>query len=68
MLDSVQEIEALKEKLRLAEEEIDEFKVVLHIVTVHCCHLIAEKEGRKVEDIYKEINKNVNELMHGYKC
>lgn len=68
MENLVQEVENLKRKIRFVEEERDELKVALHIVTIHCCHIIGEKEDKKVEDVYKETGKNVHELMHGCKC
>ncbi|QXE20009.1 hypothetical protein [Clostridium sp. 001] len=64
MENLMKEISDLKEKLRLMKEDRDELKAVLHIVTVHCCHLIGEKEGKKVEDVYTEINQNINTLIH----
>ncbi|AVP66021.1 hypothetical protein C3B64_17945 [Clostridium botulinum] len=63
MKNLLQENKNLKEKLRIIEEDQDELKLALHIVTVHCCHLIGEKEGKKVEDIYKEINKRITALL-----
>lgn len=68
MKNLLQENENLKEKLKLVEEDRDELKVALHIVMVHCCHLIGERENKKVEDIYKEISKSVNMLMRGSIC
>lgn len=59
------EVKILKERLKITEDERDEAKVGLHIVTVHCCNLIAEKEGRKFEDVKKEINENMHKIMHG---
>lgn len=64
MEDLVKENETLKKKLRDVENDRDEIKMAFHIVTVHCCHLIGEKEGKKVEDVYKEISERVNNLLH----
>lgn len=68
MENLLKENEISKEKIRVLKEERDELKLILHIMTVHCCNLIAEKEDKKVEEIYKEIGKSVNKLMHGSSC
>ena len=62
----LQEIENLKVSIKNVEEEKKQLSIALHIVTVHCCNLIGEKEGKKVEDVYKEISENVNKIMYGY--
>lgn len=59
------EVEKLKEKLKDVESENTDLKGALHIVTVHCCHLIKEKEGKEISDIYKEISGSVSKLMSG---
>ena len=62
---NIKEVKNLKERLNTIENERDEIAMTLHIITVHCCNLIAEKEGKKVEDVPKEMNESIDKIMHG---
>lgn len=44
--NDIQKIKDLKEKLKIVENERDEVKASLHVVTLHCANLIAEKETK----------------------
>ena len=65
MEELLQEIEKLKVSIKNIEEEKKQLSADLHIVTVHCCNLIGEKEGKKIENIYKEISESLNKIMNG---
>jgi flagellar motility protein MotE (MotC chaperone) len=56
------EIEILKERLKAAENERDDTKASLHVVTLHCVNLIAKKDNISVEDVYNQINNNLKHL------
>jgi len=61
----IEEIENLKVNIKNIEEEKKQISIALHIITVHCCNLISEKEGKQIEDVYTEISKSVSEIMNG---
>lgn len=61
----VQEVNDLKEKLIIIENEREEIAAALHIITIYCCNLIAQKEGKEVDDVRRKINGNMYKIMHG---
>ena len=60
-----QEIRNLKVSIKNLEEEKKQLNAVIHIVTLHCCNLIGEKEGKSIDDVHKEINEIVNKIING---
>lgn len=55
-------IKKLKQENIIIKNERDEAKAALHMVTVHCCKLIAEKDNKDFTSVWNEITEIITEI------
>lgn len=60
-----EKVKELEEKLRISDDKIKDERAIRHMLTIHCCNLIAEKENKEFKVIHKELSSCINNIIQG---